>query len=129
MTGTGGGLIVGAPSSGGGKTVFTLGLLRHLSRRGVSVASAKAGPDYIDPAFHAAATGRPCLNLDTWAMRPATVAALAARLTAEAPLVVAEGVMGLFDGAVIAGGRGRGNEESLSNKPSPPSSGGRGLGE
>lgn len=95
------GLIVAAPSSGGGKTVFTLGLLRHLAATGRAVASAKVGPDYIDPAFHAAATGRPCLNLDTWAMRPETVAALAAQLGAEAPLAVVEGVMGLFDGAAI----------------------------
>lgn len=94
------GLVIAAPSSGGGKTVFTLGLLRHLARTGVAVASAKAGPDYIDPAFHTAATGRPCLNLDTWAMRGSTIAGLAERLSAEAPLVVAEGVMGLFDGAV-----------------------------
>ena len=53
------GLIIAAPASGSGKTVVTLGLLRHLARSGSAIASAKAGPDYIDPAFHAAATGRP----------------------------------------------------------------------
>lgn len=73
-----GGLIIGAPASGCGKTVVTLGLLRHLARSGVAVASAKAGPDYIDPAFHAVASGRPCINLDVWAMRPATLASAAA---------------------------------------------------
>lgn len=93
------GLIVAAPASGSGKTVFTLGLLRHLARSGMSVASAKAGPDYIDPAFHAAATGRPCLNLDPWAMRAATLRAAVSSLGEGAETVICEGVMGLFDGA------------------------------
>jgi cobyrinic acid a,c-diamide synthase len=98
------GLIVAAPASGSGKTVFTLGLLRHLAREGVRMASAKAGPDYIDPAFHAAASGRPCLNLDIWAMRESTLAAALARLSADADLIVCEGVMGLFDGATAREG-------------------------
>ena len=98
------GLIVAAPASGSGKTVFTLGLLRHLADAGMAVASAKAGPDYIDPAFHAAATGRPCLNLDPWAMRPATRAAALADLSRAAELIVCEGVMGLFDGATLEEG-------------------------
>ena len=63
-----------APASGSGKTVVTLGLLRSLARAGVDVVCAKVGPDYIDPAFHAAASGRGCRNLDTWAMRPDTLA-------------------------------------------------------
>jgi cobyrinic acid a,c-diamide synthase len=96
------GIVLAAPSSGSGKTLATLGLLAHLAGRGVAVASAKIGPDYIDPAFHAAATGRPCVNLDSWAMRPATLAGLVGALTAE--LVVCEGVMGLFDGADVAFG-------------------------
>jgi len=94
-----GGVIVAAPASGSGKTVVTLAVLRALARAGLRVASFKVGPDYIDPAFHAAASGRPCVNLDPWAMRPATVAALLDRLRADADLVVGEGVMGLFDGA------------------------------
>ena len=98
------GLIVAAPASGQGKTVVTLGLLRHLRRRGVAVASFKAGPDYIDPGFHAQATARPCVNLDVWAMRPETLGALGARLAADAELIVGEGVMGLFDGAAGGGG-------------------------
>lgn len=98
------GLIVAAPSSGAGKTLITLALLAALRARGVRVASAKAGPDYIDPRFHAAVTGRPCLNLDSWAMRPGLVAALAAEAGAETDLLVAEGVMGLFDGAEGGGG-------------------------
>jgi cobyrinic acid a,c-diamide synthase len=98
------GFILAAPASGSGKTLVTLGILRALARRGVKVASAKVGPDYIDPAFHAAATGRPCFNLDTWAMRPATIAGLAAEMSRRAEMIVAEGVMGLFDGAMVPGG-------------------------
>ena len=56
------GLIIAAPASGSGKTVLTLSLLRHLSQSGLAVVSAKTGPDYIDPAFHAAASGRACLQ-------------------------------------------------------------------
>ena len=59
---------------------------------------AKAGPDFVDPTFHAAALGKPCLNLDVWGMRPATLAALVAELEASADIVLCEGVMGLFDG-------------------------------
>ncbi|HTH16284.1 MAG TPA: cobyrinate a,c-diamide synthase [Magnetospirillum sp.] len=97
------GLVLAAPSSGSGKTLVTLGLLAHLAGRGVGVASAKVGPDYIDPAFHAAATGRPCLNLDAWAMRPESLAGTIGTLS-DAELVVCEGVMGLFDGAATAEG-------------------------
>lgn len=93
------GLIVAAPASGSGKTVLTLGLLRHFRRRGVAVSSCKVGPDYIDPRFHEAAGGRPCLNLDVWSMRPGTIARLAAAACEGAELLVVEGVMGLFDGA------------------------------
>jgi cobyrinic acid a,c-diamide synthase len=95
----GGGLIIAAPASGSGKTVVTLAILRALTRARVRVQSFKVGPDYIDPAFHAAATGRPCFNLDAWAMRPATVTDLLGRLNVDAELIVGEGVMGLFDGA------------------------------
>lgn len=99
-----GGIVIAAPASGSGKTVVTLGLLRHLAGAGVAVASAKVGPDYIDPAFHAAASGRPCINLDPWAMRPETVAVAAADLLGQGSLVVCEGVMGLFDGATVREG-------------------------
>ena len=92
------GLILAAPASGSGKTLVTLGLLRHLRDRGRRVAAAKAGPDYIDPTFHALASGGLCHNLDLWAMRKATLAALVAGLETSADIVLCEGVMGLFDG-------------------------------
>jgi cobyrinic acid a,c-diamide synthase len=98
-----GGIIVAAPASGSGKTVLTLALIRHLARTGHRVASAKVGPDYIDPSFHSAASGAVCLNLDPWAMRPATLAGLVGGLERDADLVLCEGVMGLFDGAGVAG--------------------------
>ena len=98
------GLIVAAPASGSGKTVVTLGLLRQFRRQGLAVAPFKTGPDYIDAAFLAAAAGRDCVNLDCWAMRPATLSALAAGLESQADLVVGEGVMGLFDGATDGAG-------------------------
>jgi len=99
------GLLVAAPRSGSGKTTVALGLQRALARRGVRVAGVKCGPDYIDPAFHAAATGRPSFNLDSFAMEPALVRALAAEASRGADLVVAEGSMGLFDGVRASPGR------------------------
>jgi cobyrinic acid a,c-diamide synthase len=93
------GIIIAAASSASGKTTVTLALLALLRRGGVAVASCKVGPDYIDPAFHARATGRPCLNLDSWAMRPATLARLVRQAARDAELLIVEGVMGLFDGA------------------------------
>ena len=93
------GLIIAAPASGCGKTTVTLALLRHLSASGLSVGSFKVGPDFIDTAFHAAATGRPCRNLDPWSMRPATLSATLNAVARDTDLVIGEGVMGLFDGA------------------------------
>ncbi|MDP6954321.1 MAG: cobyrinate a,c-diamide synthase [Alphaproteobacteria bacterium] len=97
-------LILAAPASASGKTTLTLALLRAYRKRGVRVASFKVGPDYIDPAFHAAASGLPCLNIDSWAMRPGTVAGIVSELGNDAELIVGEGVMGLFDGAAGGGG-------------------------
>jgi cobyrinic acid a,c-diamide synthase len=66
------GLLIAAPASGSGKTTVTLGLARALANAGLRLVSGKAGPDYIDPAFHAAASRGACLNSDPWAMRPPT---------------------------------------------------------
>jgi cobyrinic acid a,c-diamide synthase len=86
--------LIAAPASGSGKTTVTLGLLRALSQDGILVRGAKSGPDYIDPRFHEAACGQPCLNLDAWAMSPDRIKALAS-----GPPLIVEGAMGLFDGA------------------------------
>lgn len=98
------GLLVSAPQSGSGKTTVTLGLLRALRNHGVDLAPAKAGPDYIDPAFHEAASGRACVNLDPWAMRPDMISALAARASSSGALLIVEGMMGLYDAAVDGSG-------------------------
>lgn len=99
------GLIIGAPRSGSGKTTVTLGLVAALARRGVKVRAVKSGPDYIDPAFHAVASGRPGLNLDSFAMAPELIAGLLGEAGREAELVIIEASMGLFDG--ISGEAGR----------------------
>ena len=93
------GLMIAAPSSGAGKTTVTLGLLRALRDDGLVVRSAKAGPDYIDPEFHAAASGGDCVNLDPWAMRPGLIEAFAAEAQDSSDAYVVEAMMGLFDGA------------------------------
>ncbi len=99
------GLIIAGTRSGVGKTTITLTVLAALARRGVVARAAKAGPDYIDPAFHAAVTGAPSVNLDSWAMPPALLDAITAELADAADILVIEGVMGLFDGIVGESGR------------------------
>ncbi len=96
------GVLIAAPRSGSGKTMVTLGLLRALTRRGLSVQPFKCGPDYIDPAFHEAACSRPSFNLDSWAMRKETVQSLLNEALG-AGFIVAEALMGLFDGVASAG--------------------------
>ena len=111
------GLIIAAPHSGAGKTTVTLAVLAALRRRGVKVRAAKAGPDYIDPAFHAAATGAAAINLDSWAMPPGMLDGLVARATGDTDIFVIEGVMGLFDGAPGEAGR-RGATADLADRKS-----------
>lgn len=93
------GLVIAAPRSGSGKTTVTLGLLAALRGRGLGVAPAKSGPDYIDTAILGRAAGREAINLDAWAMAPARLRQLASDHAATADLLVVEGAMGLFDGA------------------------------
>lgn len=93
------GLIIAAPRSGSGKTLVTLGLLAALKRRGLAVAPAKTGPDYIDRAILARVAGTEAINLDAWAMSADRLRSLAAIHAAGSDLLLIEGVMGLFDGA------------------------------
>ena len=94
------GLVIAAPASGSGKTVITLSLLRAMRNAGITVSSIKIGPDYIDPAYHSAASGKLCQNLDLWGMRNETLIHQRASAEGKSDVVIVEGVMGLFDGAV-----------------------------
>jgi cobyrinic acid a,c-diamide synthase len=91
-------LLIAAPRSGAGKTTLTLALAAALRRRAIRVRTAKCGPDYIDPAFHAAATGTPSPNLDSWAMAPPLLDGVLAEAARDAELLIVESAMGLFDG-------------------------------
>ena len=91
-------IMIGAASSGSGKTTFTLGLLRLLRNRGMKVQPFKCGPDYIDTKHHAMAAGEESVNLDTYMASAAHVRELYARYGTASDVCVTEGVMGLFDG-------------------------------
>src|SRR5256714_11463834 len=98
-------VVIAGTRSGSGKTTVATGLMAALSGRGIRVASAKVGPDFIDPGYHAAATGRVGRNLDAWMSGPDAISRLAARAGHAAEILIVEGVMGLFDGAADAATR------------------------
>ncbi|WP_236245372.1 cobyrinate a,c-diamide synthase [Streptomyces sp. CC210A] len=96
-------LVIAAPSSGAGKTTVATGLMAAFAERGLAVSPHKVGPDYIDPGYHALATGRPGRNLDAYMCGTELVAPLFAHGAAGCDLAVVEGVMGLYDGAAGEG--------------------------
>ncbi|WP_165869356.1 cobyrinate a,c-diamide synthase, partial [Streptomyces barkulensis] len=96
-------LVVAAPSSGSGKTTVATGLMAAFTAAGLEVSPHKVGPDYIDPGYHALATGRPGRNLDAYLCGPDLVAPLFLHGAAGADVAVVEGVMGLYDGAAGLG--------------------------
>ncbi len=91
-------VVIAAPGSGQGKTTVATGLMAALRARGLEVSGHKAGPDFIDPGYHALATGRPGRNLDPVLCGEELIAPLFAHGAAGADIAVVEGVMGLFDG-------------------------------
>lgn len=93
------GFLIAAPKSNSGKTIVTLGILRALALRGLRVQPFKIGPDYIDTQHHSIVAGMPSYNLDRWMASDAHVRQIYRRQAVKADVVVAEGVMGLFDGA------------------------------
>jgi cobyrinic acid a,c-diamide synthase len=109
------GLLIAAPASGTGKTTVMLGLLRAFRDDGLAVQPFKSGPDYIDPAFHRAASGRASFNLDSWSMPAAMLDTLAAK-AADADFALAEGSMGLFDGVAKPGATGNGASADIARR-------------
>lgn len=96
-------LVIAATRSGDGKTTVATGLMAALRQAGLAVSGHKAGPDYIDPSYHAAATGRPGRNLDPWLTREQLITPLFLHGADGADISIVEGVMGLFDGAAGKG--------------------------
>jgi cobyrinic acid a,c-diamide synthase len=97
-------IVIGAPASGHGKTTVATGLMAALARRGMTVSGHKVGPDFIDPGYHALATGRPGRNLDPFLVGEHRIVPLLLHGARSADVAVIEGVMGLFDGRLGTGG-------------------------
>ena len=98
------GVVIAAPASGHGKTTVATGLMAALAARGLQVSGHKVGPDYIDPGYHAMATGRPGRNLDPFMVGEERIVPLLLHGAASCDVAVIEGVMGLFDGRLGTGG-------------------------
>ncbi|MFF3287736.1 cobyrinate a,c-diamide synthase [Streptomyces sp. NPDC003023] len=96
-------LVIAAPSSGAGKTTVATGLMAAFAERGLEVSPHKVGPDYIDPGYHALATGRPGRNLDAYLCGTELIAPLFLHGARRSDVAVVEGVMGLYDGAADQG--------------------------
>ncbi|AKG03456.1 cobyrinic acid a,c-diamide synthase [Salimicrobium jeotgali] len=109
-------IVIAGTGSGTGKTTITLGLMEALKKRGQKVQGFKCGPDYIDPTFHTAVTGRPSRNLDSWMLTPSQMTDVFINGKRGADISVIEGMMGLFDGKSPDSSRGSAAEISAMTK-------------
>ena len=109
------GIVIAGTHSSVGKSSIAIGLMQLLKRKGWSIKPFKVGPDYIDPAFHRAAAGRPSFNFDTWAMNPSLLGAISAQAEGS-DIVIAEGSMGLYDGVAKPGATGHGTSAETAAK-------------
>ncbi|WP_405580272.1 cobyrinate a,c-diamide synthase [Streptomyces sp. NBC_01092] len=96
-------LVIAAPSSGSGKTTVATGLMAAFAARGLAVSPHKVGPDYIDPGYHALASGRVGRNLDAYLCGPELIGPLFSHGARGCDIAVVEGVMGMYDGAAGEG--------------------------
>lgn len=90
--------VLAGTGSGVGKTTFTIGIMRALMKRGLTVQGFKCGPDYIDPTYHTAVTKRPSRNIDSYMMEHEVIRAIVARASQDTDVAIIEGVMGFYDG-------------------------------
>lgn len=106
-------LVIAGTGSGVGKTTVTLGLMAAFQKQGHIVQGYKCGPDYIDPTYHSAVTGRTSRNLDSWMFEEKTVREIVARNSRDADMSIIEGVMGFFDGKSPTSDKGSAAEISV----------------
>lgn len=91
-------IVIAGTGSGVGKTTLTIGLMSAFKKKGLVVQGFKCGPDYIDPTYHTAVTGRPSRNLDSWMLDHELVKEIAVQGSNGADISIIEGVMGFYDG-------------------------------
>ncbi len=91
-------LVIAGTASNVGKTILTAGLIAAFKARGLTVQSFKVGPDYIDAAYLAHVSGRPCRNLDSWMLGEGALRQVLAQGVLGVDLALVEGMLGLFDG-------------------------------
>ncbi len=111
-------ILLGAASSGSGKTLLTCGILQALKNRGLEIASFKCGPDYIDPMFHSRVIGTKSRNLDTFFTKEETLRYLLGKNAEDCQISVIEGVMGYYDG--LAGISDQGSAYDVAVKTDTP---------
>ncbi|MFT5219510.1 MAG: cobyrinic acid a,c-diamide synthase [Planctomycetota bacterium] len=96
-------LYISAAHKSSGKTTVSIGLCAALKRRGINIQAFKKGPDYIDPAWLAMASGNPCYNLDYFIAGEEETILDYRRRSSSADLSIIEGNKGLYDGLDLDG--------------------------